>query len=159
MKGVHQTKYEKKFTFKDFARYAKSILIPFLLFIFVIITINYFKNFGNVVISTMTSIMWGFGTITAIKIIPRRKEIIKETEIGIAGYCAMLILFHIISDFMARTSGAQLQATFSEAIPMSSSNTVTGFLQTAFWITSVMVPVSLLIKLGKEFVTFKRGNF
>jgi hypothetical protein len=47
-------------------------------------------------------------------------------------------------------------ATYNQPMPMSTGNTISGFIQTMLLITSVMVPVGFLGMEGKKILMFRK---
>lgn len=48
-------------------------------------------------------------------------------------------------------------ASFDQVMPVSTSSTISGFLQSMLWILAFITPVTYLGMMGKKFVQFRRS--
>ena len=96
------------------------------------------------------------GVAAAWKIPSQRKDTLRETYIGVAGYVLGLTLLRFLIGIAATTSSEQLMATYSQAMPVSTGSTISGFLQSMLWILSFMTPITFITMQAKKFVTFRR---
>ena len=92
----------------------------------------------------------------AFKIPSQRKSTLTETYAAVAGYLAGLLLLKWLIGIAATTSSEQLMATYSQALPISTGSTISGFLQSMLWILAFMTPLTFLAMQGKKFFTFRR---
>lgn len=148
--------YKQGMTSAELGGYMKSICLPILIFLLSLITISRFGAFGRSIMAPAASIMWIMGVAAAWKIPSQRKDTLKETYIGVAGYMLLLTLFRFLIGIAATTSSEQLMATYSQAMPVSTGSTISGFLQSMLWISSFMVPIAFISMQAKKFVTFRR---
>ena len=149
--------YKQGMTSKELTNYAKAIAIPIGVFLLALIIISSFDAFGSKIMAPACSVMWLFGAIVAWKIPSQRSGTLKETYIAISGYLLGLLLLKMLIGISATTSSEQLMASYNQAMPMTTGNTISGFLQSMLWILSFMTPVTFLGMMGKKFVTFRRS--
>lgn len=149
--------YKQGISSAEIGNYIRATTLPIGLFLLVFIVINDFGAFGKNIIAPAASVMWLAGAIVAWKVTSQRKETLKETYIGVAGYVAGLFLLKTLIGIAAQTTSEQLMASFSQAMPVSTGNTISGFLQSMLWILSFMTPITFLGMMAKKFVTFRRS--
>lgn len=148
--------YKQGVSSAELGGYMKAIGTPILVFLLSLITISNFDAFGRNIMAPAASIMWIMGVAAAWKIPSQRKETLGQTYIGVAGYMLGLSLLHFLIGIAATTSSEQLMATYSQAMPVSTGSTISGFLQSMLWILSFMTPITFTGMQAKKFVTFRR---
>lgn len=153
---------DKKITYKqgitkaELSGYTNAIAIPIGLLLLAMVIISNFGAFGRNILAPASSVMWLAGAVVAWKIPSQRKGTLKETYIAVAGYLAGLFLLKSLIGIAANTSSEQLMASFNQAMPVSTGNTISGFLQSMLWILSFMTPITFLGMTAKKFVSFRR---
>ena len=148
--------YKQGVTKAELANYTSAIAIPIGLMMLAMVIVSNFGAFGRNIIAPASSVMWLTGALVAWKIPSQRKGTLKETYIAVAGYVCGLFLLKMLIGLAANTSSEQLMASFNQAMPVSTGNTISGFLQSMLWILSFMTPITYLGMMGKKFVTFRR---
>lgn len=148
--------YKQGLTSTQLGNYLKSILLPIAVFLLCLVVISKFGAFGRNIMAPASSLMWLMGVAAAWKIPSQRKDTLRETYIGVAGYMLMITLLRFLIGIAATTSSEQLMATYSQAMPVSTGSTISGFLQSMLWILSFMTPITFIAMQAKKFVTFRR---
>lgn len=148
--------YVKKASGQEMARVIKAAVYPVAIFFFCIISISIFKNFGRLLMAPLISAMWAFGALCAFLMPAMRKEIINQTLITLASYCAALLAFRELIGLTAGVSSQMLMATFGQPMSTAMGNTLPGYMQNMLYITAVMVPLGYLGMQGKRFLQFKK---
>lgn len=148
--------YQHGMTSTELSNYMKAIATPIGLFVLSLIVISSFGAFGRKITAPAASVMWLAGALVAWKIPSQRKETLKESYIAVAGYLLGLFLLKVLIGISATTSSEQLMASYNQAMPMSTGNTISGFLQSMLWILSFMTPITFLGMMAKKFATFRR---
>lgn len=155
-KGQKNITYKQGVTSVEIANYTKAITIPIGLFLLSLLIISDFGAFGTNIVAPAASMMWLGGAIVAWKVPSQRMSTLKETYIGVGGYLLGLFLFKVMIGITANTSSEQLMASFSQAMPISTGSTISGFLQSMLWILACITPITFLGMMGKKFITFRR---
>lgn len=148
--------YNTKMSLSELFRYVKAIAAPIAVFILGLVTVSEFKDFGNNLLSPMQSIMWIMACITSIILPAQRNNVIKETIVTIGCYNAGLLALRFLLSIVAGTSSQMLIASFDTSIGVTQGNTMTGYLQIAMWISSVMIPVGYIGVQAKRIFSFKK---
>ena len=128
----------------DLSRYLKAIGYPVGIFLLTMFAINRFNLFGVNIIAPMTGIMWLCGVIVAWFLPSHRHDTLKETHITIGVYLISLIVFKELVAKISGVSSEMLMATYNQAIPVTSGQAFSGYLQTMLWITTIMTPVGFI---------------
>jgi hypothetical protein len=148
--------YKESISGREVLSYLKAAGVPAALFMLAMLVLSQFGLFGRNLLAPMVGAMWLFGVFVAFMIQSQRTSILTETHVAVAGYLAGMFGFRALIGLVAGTSSEQLMATYSQALPLSSGNTVSGFLQTMLWITSVMVPIGFMGMQGKKLIMFRK---
>jgi hypothetical protein len=141
---------------KELFTYIKAVGIPAGVFLLSMLIISRFGAFGTNLLAPMAGGMWIFGAIVAFLIPSQRDSICNETHMTIIGYLIGMFGLRLLVSLVAGTSSEQLMATYNQAMPMSSGNTISGFIQTMLWITAVMVPIGFFGMEGKKVIMFRK---
>ena len=148
--------YKQTMNSKEMFVYAKAVGAPVFTFLLSMFLISQFGAFGTNLLAPLASGMWIIGAVTAFFIPSQRSSICNETHGAIIGYLAGLWGIRLLILLVAGTSTEQLMASYSQALPLSSGSTISGFLQTMIWITSVMFPIGFASMQGKKLLTFRK---
>ena len=149
--------YKQTFNSRELFSYVKCVGAPVGTFLLSMAVIAQFGAFGTNLLAPLAGGMWVMGAVTAFMIPSQRASTCNETHGMIAGYMAGMFGMRFLVSLVAGTSNEQLMATYSQALPMSSGSTISGFIQTALWIMAVMVPVGFFTMQGKKLFTFKKN--
>jgi hypothetical protein len=141
---------------KELYSYIKAVGVPAGVFLIAMLVISLFGAFGTNLLAPMAGGMWVFGALTAFLIPSQKESICNETHMTILAYLGGMYGLRLLISLVAGTSSEQLMATYSQPMPMSTGNTISGFIQTMLWITAVMVPVGFLGMQGKKIMMFKK---
>lgn len=149
--------YKQGMSGTELSNYVKAIAIPIGVFLLALIITSNFGAFGTNIVAPAASVMWLAGAVVAWKAPSQRKSTLKETYIAVAGYVAGLFVLKALIGIAAQTSSEQLMASFDQVMPVSTSSTISGFLQSMLWILAFITPVTYLGMMGKKFVQFRRS--
>lgn len=149
--------YKQGMSGAELSNYVKAISIPIGVFLLALIITSNFGAFGTNIVAPAASVMWLAGAVVAWKAPSQRKSTLKETYIAVAGYVAGLFVLKALIGIAAQTSSEQLMASFDQVMPVSTSSTISGFLQSMLWILAFITPVTYLGMMGKKFVQFRRS--
>lgn len=150
--------YKQKASNSDIARYAKAVALPLGILLLSLFTVSRFALFGTNIIAPLTGAMWTIGSICAIALPSHRQTILKEMHTTIAIYLISLTVLKELIALVSGVSSEMLMEAFGQAIPLTSGNTISSFLQNILWITAVMTPFGFVMMEGKKLYTFKRKN-
>lgn len=148
--------YKQGMSSQELTNYIRAIVIPIAVFALACFTISNFGAFGKNIVAPASSVMWLAGAIVAWKIPSQRRSTLKETYIGVAGYLCGLFLLKALIGISATTSSEQLMASYSQTMPVTTSSTISGFLQSMLWILAFLTPITYMGMMAKKFVTFRR---
>ena len=121
-------------------------------------TIHRFTLFGMNIIAPMTGVMWACGVIVGWFLPSHREATLRETHITIGVYLISLIIFKELVAKISGVSSEMLMATYNQAIPVTSGQAFSGYLQTMLWITAIMTPVGFLGMQVKKVFTMRRNQ-
>ena len=152
----HTITYKQGMTRTELTNYLSAIAVPIGVFLLALVITSNFGAFGTNIVAPASSIMWLAGALVAWKIPSQRKETLKHTYISVAGYLAGLFLLKMLIGISANTSSEQLMASFNQVMPVSTSSTISGFLQSMLWILAFLTPVTVLGMQAKKLVQFRR---
>lgn len=155
MKKEHIT-YKQNMTSYEFKEYIKAFMLPVFVFILGNVTINEFGDFGTKLLAPMIGIMWLVAAVCAIWVSAQRTDIIRQTIITIGCYCGSMLTFRILLSIVSGVSSQMLIASFDTPVGSATSNTMTGYLQFAMWLTAVMTPIGFVGIQVKKIFAFKR---
>ena len=148
--------YQRSQSNADLSRYLKAVGYPVGIFLLTMFAINRFKLFGVNIIAPMTGIMWLCGVIVSWFLPSHRHDTLKETHITIGVYLISLIVFKELVAKISGVSSEMLMATYNQAIPFTSGQAFSGYLQTMLWITTIMTPVGFIGMQVKKMFTLHR---
>lgn len=148
--------YKQGMSNKELYAYLKAFAVPTGVFLLAILVISIFGAFGTNLLAPMAGAMWIFGAFTAFMVPSQKESICNETHMTIAGYFGGMYGLRLLIAVVSGASSEQLMATYGQAMPISSGNTITGFIQTMLWITAVMLPVGFFGMEGKKIVMFRK---
>jgi hypothetical protein len=148
--------YKESMSSAEFWSYIKAVLFPAGVLLLCMFVISEFGLFGRNLIAPMVGGMWIIGAVVAFFITSQRTSILNETHFTVGGYALGMYGLRGLIGLVAGTSSEQLMATYAEALPTSSGSTISGFLQTMLWITSVMAPIGFATMQGKKLVMFRK---
>ena len=140
----------------DIWRYVKAVALPVFVFLLNIFTIDHFKLFGLNIIAPLSGLMWLTGAVVAIAQPSLRHSVIKETMVTIGAYLPALLLFKLLVAKVSGVSSEMLMATYNQAIPVTSGEAFSGYMQTMLWITAIMTPVGFIGMQIKKLFTMRR---
>lgn len=142
----------------DFMRYAKAIGFPITIFLLTMFTIDRFNLFGINIIAPLTGVMWGCGVIVGILQPSHRRSVLRETLITMGVYLVSMIVLKELVSTISGVSSEMLMATYNQAIPVTSGEAFSGYLQTMLWITAIMTPVGFVFMQLKKLFTLHRNQ-
>lgn len=148
--------YRHKTSKSDIARYCKAVGLPIGVFLLALFTITRFAAFGTGLIAPATGFMWAFGVITAFLLPSQRSSQLTETCIVIGIYLLGLTGIRELISLTAGVSSEMLMASFNQAIPLTAGSTISSYLQAMLWITAVATPLGMVIKWGKQILSFRK---
>lgn len=148
--------YQRAQASADFSRYAKAIAFPGGIFLLAMFTIDHFNLFGVNIIAPMVGIMWACGVIVSWFLASHRRATLRETHVTIGVYLISLIVFKELVASISGISSEMLMATYNQAIPVTSGQAFSGYLQTMLWITTIMTPVGFIFMEVKKVFTMRR---
>lgn len=149
--------YKQGMNSTELSNYIKAIAAPIGVFFLALIITSNFGAFGTNIVAPASSVMWLAGAIVAWKAPSQRKSTLRETYIAVAGYIGGLFMLKVLIGIAAQTSSEQLMASFDQVMPVSTSSTISGFLQSMLWILAFITPITYLGMMGKKFVQFRRS--
>lgn len=150
--------YKQKASGADISRYMKAIALPAGILLLSLFAISKFAAFGTKIIAPLTGFMWIVGAGAAFWLPSQRQTILKETHVTIAIYLVSLTILKELIALISGVSSEMLMAAFGQAIPVTGGSTMSGWLQTVMWITSVMTPFGFVTMQGKKVISFKRSG-
>lgn len=148
--------YKQRMSPLEFWNYVKAVALPIFVFSLSVYTINVFQDFGEKLLAPMMAIMWIVAAISALWVAAQRQDIIRQTIVTIGTYCGTLLTLRVLLTIVSGVSGQMLIASFDTSIGTTTSNTMTGYLQIAMWISSVMTPIGFVGLQVKKIFSFKR---
>ena len=135
--------YQRSQGSADLTRYAKAIGFPAGIFLLTLFTVHRFNLFGvNILVS------WFLPS--------HRKSCLRETHVTIGVYLISLTVFKELVSAISGVSAEMLMATYNQAIPVTSGQAFSGYLQTMLWITAIMTPVGFIFMQVKKVFTMRR---
>ena len=143
---------------QDSFRILKAIAIPLMVFALQIFTVNNFAAFGTKLISPASAAMWIVGFVAALFMPGDRDEIIKQTLSMCTIYCLALLGLKIALAVVSGASSEMIAASYNQAIPTTTGNTIPGYVQNILWFTAVGVPIAHITMQGKRLFTFTRNK-
>lgn len=158
MQNINNPYIETKASRKDKSRLIQSVVLPIVIFFMSIISINVFQNVGKLLLSPLLGAMWIVGAACAAYMPSMRKEIINQTLIAVASYCAILLGFRELIALTQGVSANMLMATLGTPLPTATANAIPGYFQTAFFATAAMFPLGFLGMQGKRLLQFRRNS-
>jgi len=148
--------YQRSQGSADLTRYAKAIGFPAGIFLLTLFTVHRFNLFGVNIIAPMTGIMWICGILVSWFLPSHRKTCLRETHVTIGVYLISLTVFKELVSAISGVSAEMLMATYNQAIPVTSGQAFSGYLQTMLWITAIMTPVGFIFMQVKKVFTMRR---
>lgn len=148
--------YKQRMSMNELSGYIKAVGLPILIFALGLFTIKEYGAFGTKLTSPMLSVMWIIAAITSLLLPAQRHNILKETFVTIGCYCVTLLVLHYFLAMVSGVSAQMLMASFDTAVGTAQGNTMTGYIQIAMWISSVMVPVGYAGVQVKRLFSFKK---
>lgn len=148
--------YKRSQANADLSRYARAVAFPVGIFLLTIFTIDHFNLFGVNIIAPLTGIMWLTGAVVGFLQPSLRHSVLKETLITIGVYLISLIVFKELVSTISGVSSEMLMATYNQAIPVTSGEAFSGYMQTMLWITAIMTPVGFIFMQVKKVFTMRR---
>lgn len=148
--------YQRAQANADIYRYAKAVAFPCGLFLLAMFTIKHFNLFGINLIAPMVGIMWVCGIIVGWFLPSQRRSVLRETHVTIAVYLISLTVFKELVASISGISAEMLMATYNQAIPVTSGQAFSGYLQTMLWITTIMTPVGFIFMEVKKVFSLRR---
>ena len=150
--------YKKGITHTERINIIKAFVYPILLFVLMLFTIVWMKNYGRIVISVALAMMWGAAIVSAIYLPSHRKSALKGLNVAVVTYCVTLIILRIFIGVTSGINSDTLQASFNTTMPTTTGSTALGFLQTAFNIISISAPFGYLGYEIQRIVKLKRTS-
>ena len=156
MSNTKRLTYQRTQTGADFSRYTKAVGFPAGIFLLSMFTVHRFNLFGLNIIAPMTAVMWICGIVVSWFLPSHRKATLRETHITIGVYLVSLTVFKELVSAISGISSEMLMATYNQAIPVTSGQAFSGYLQTMLWITAIMTPVGFILMQVKKMFTMRR---
>ena len=150
--------YKRKMSGYELWKYVRAIGFPVAVFIFSIFVLNRFAVFGSSILAPLLGVMWACGVVCAILIPSQKISILNETHITIAIYLLTLVAVRAIIKMLSGVSSEMMMSAFNQAIPLTGGSTITGYMQTLMWITTVMTPLGFIGMQAKKVFTFRKKS-
>lgn len=157
MRREQRVTYKRGLSSKELTAYVKAVAVPMGIFLIAMFVISRFGKFGTNLLAPASGVMWLMGAFTAFLIPAQRKESINQTHGAILGYLAGMFMLRMLIGIAAGVSSEQLMASYNQAMPMSTSSTISGFLQSMLWILAFLTPITFCGMQGKKIITFRRS--
>lgn len=154
MKDREILTYKQSISKEEAFKVVKAIGLPLGLFAFALFTISNFASFGAKLICPLSGAMWMVGLIVAILMPSQRKEILNQTMMMILIYYVALLGLKLLLGVVSGVSSEMIAASYNQAIPTSTGNSIPGYLQTMMWFVAVLLPIghiSMQVKRLKDF--------
>lgn len=136
----------------------KSFLLPLLVFALVIFTIIFLGNFGRIIVTPFSCMIWVSGLIVSFLLPSFRESINKEVTIELIIYCGTLIFFKFIIMMVSGVNSATIGSSLNTAMPETSGNAILGWLQNIFFFGAIFTPIGFIGHQVQRAVKFKRNN-
>lgn len=150
--------YKQNMSRNEAIKILKAITIPLSVFALGLFTINLFGAFGRKLVCPLSGFMWIIGVVVAFLMPSQRNDTLNHMLLMLSVYYSTLITFHVVLSIVSGVSSEMIAASFQQAIPTSTGNTIPGYLQTAMWFTGVLVPLGEIAMQLKRLFQFKRNQ-
>ena len=147
-------KYANKASSELLKANIKIILMYAIIFVFWIIVVKLYANFGIKWIVPSVSAMWIVGAITTHFVPDDRENTVKSTRNSVAGYLLFLFMYRFVIQYIGGISSAEIAVSLGINITATAGMAISSWLQNILLITSVMTPVGYLIWCAQKFKTF-----
>lgn len=148
--------YKQRMGGAQLLKYIRAIGFPIIMFGCAMFTISQFGKFGSTILAPLIGVMWVGGVVCAWLIPSQRTSVLNETHITLAVYLLTLFAIRILIKMLSGVSSEMMQSAFNQPLPLTGGSTITGYLQTLMWITTVMTPLGFIGMQGKKVFTFRR---
>lgn len=148
--------YKQGVTKQEYTRVLKAILFPIITFCLGMFVISNFANFGTLIISPFSAVMWVTGVIVAAIMPAQREEVLNQTMTVCCCYFLALFALKLAIGLVSGASSEMIAASFDQAIPTATGNAIPGYLQTALWFASVFTPIGFIAMQVKRLFQFKK---
>jgi len=128
--------YVTKTNREDSFAMMKAVAIPAIVFGLEIFTISSFAAFGTKIISPASAIMWIVGFVVALLMPPERTEVLRQTMMMCSIYCLTLMGLKLALGLVSGASSEMIAASYGQAIPTTTGNTLPGIVQNILWYSS-----------------------
>lgn len=146
--------YSSKVSKELFKANLKIILLYAIIFIFWIVVVKMYANFGVKWVVPSISAMWIVGAVTTYFVPDDRENTVKSTRNAVAGYLLFLFLYRFVIQYIGNISSAELAVSLGINITATAGMAISSWLQNILLITSVMTPVGYLVWCAQKFKTF-----
>ena len=146
--------YVTKTSREDSFAMLKAVAIPALGFGLEIFTISSFAAFGTKIISPASAIMWIVGFVVALLMPPERTEVLRQTMMMCSIYCLTPMGLKLALGHVSGASSEMIAASYGQAIPTTTGNTLPGIVQNILWYSSFGIPAGYIIMQVKRVIQF-----
>ena len=146
--------YATKTSRQDSFAMLKAVAVPVIVFSLEIFTISNFAAFGTKIISPASAIMWIIGFVAALIMPSERNEIIRQTMMMCCIYCVTLLGLKLALGLVSGASSEMIAASYGQAIPTTTGNSLPGIVQNILWYSSFGIPAGYVIMQVKRVLQF-----
>lgn len=146
--------YSSRVSKELFKANLKIILLYSIIFIFWIVVVKMYANFGVKWVVPAVSAMWIMGAVTTHFVPDDRENTVKSTRNAIAGFLLFLFMYRFVIRYIGNISAAELAISLGINITATAGMAISAWLQNILLITSVMTPVGFLVWCAQKFKTF-----
>lgn len=150
--------YKQNMSRQEAFRVVKAVGYPIGVFMLALFTISNFAAFGSKLICPLSGAMWFIGLVVAIMMPAQRREILNQTLAMITIYYFALLGLKIILGVVSGVSSEMIAASYDQAIPTSTGNSIPGYLQTMMWFVAVLMPIGHITMQAKRLKDFKHNQ-
>ena len=150
--------YKKNMTKSEVLRIIAAIGIPLAVLGLGMYAISSFANFGEKIICPLSGAMWSAGFFAALFVPSQRAEIMNQTMAVCTLYYMGLLGLKILLGLSAGVSTEMIAASYNQAIPVSTGNAMTGWLQNVLWFSAFGIPIGQVSMQGKRLFMFQKSR-
>lgn len=150
--------YKQNMSKQETFRVLKAMGVPIVVFGFAMFTISNFASFGSKLICPLAGTMWIVGFVVALLMPAQRTEVLNQTLAMLSIYFAALLGLKLLLGVVSGVSSEMIAASYDQAIPTSTGNSIPGYLQTMMWFVAVLMPIGHITMQAKRLKDFKRNQ-
>lgn len=146
--------YATKTSRQDSFAMLKAVAVPVIVFSLEIFTISNFAAFGTKIISPASAVMWIVGFVVALIMPAERAEVLRQTMIMCCIYCITMLGLKLALGLVSGASSEMIAASYGQAIPTTTGNSLPGIVQNILWYSSFGIPAGYVIMQVKRVLQF-----